>query len=74
MSVQLIVTYDASGTARLADFGPADIGRIGSDPRFRAFAERARRAVLDPRCANLPIPQADLGRTGTLTFRFKPFD
>jgi hypothetical protein len=72
MSVQLIVTFDERGTARIADFGPADAGRIGSDPRFRAFAERARRAVLDPRCSNLPIPASDLGRTGTLTFRFKP--
>jgi hypothetical protein len=72
MSVQLIVTFDENGTARVAEFGPADSGRVGSDPRFRAFAERARRAVLDPRCANLPIPPSDLGRTGTLTFRFKP--
>jgi hypothetical protein len=72
MSVQLVVTFDERGVARIADFGPADIGRVGSDARFRAFAERARRAVLDPRCSNLPIPAADLGRTGTLTFRFKP--
>jgi len=72
MSVQLIVTFDERGTARDAEFGPADVGRVGSDPRFRAFAERARRAVLDPRCSDLPLPPSDLGRTGTLTFRFKP--
>jgi hypothetical protein len=42
------------------------------DPRFRSFAERARRAVLDPRCSALPIPQADIGKVGKLTFRFKP--
>ena len=72
MSVQLVVTFDERGVARIADFGPADLGRVGSDPRFRAFAERARRAVLDPHCSNLPVPPSDLGRTGTLTFRFKP--
>ncbi len=53
MSVQLIVTYDEQGVSRDAQIGPADQGRLG-DPRFRAFAERAGRAVLDPRCSNLP--------------------
>ncbi|HTN09457.1 MAG TPA: hypothetical protein VL154_00615, partial [Acetobacteraceae bacterium] len=71
MSVQLIVTVDASGTARDAEVGPEDAGRLG-DPRFRAFAERARRAVLSPRCSNLPIPPGDLGGQQKLYFRFKP--
>ena len=48
-----------------------DIARM-SDPRFRAFAERARRAVLDPRCANLPLPNKVLGKVNVLTFRFSP--
>jgi neural Wiskott-Aldrich syndrome protein len=39
---------------------------------FRAFAERAVRAVLDPRCADLPLPQSMLGKTDVLTFQFKP--
>jgi hypothetical protein len=42
------------------------------DPRFRAFAERAIRAVRNPRCASLPIPRSELGKIGTLTFRFRP--
>jgi len=71
MSVQLVVTVDPSGTARDAVVGAEDTGRLG-DPRFRAFAERARRAVLSPRCATLPIPQGDLGREQKLVFRFKP--
>jgi len=71
LSVQMVVTYDEAGTARLAEVGDADRGRMG-DPRFRAFAERAMRAVRDPRCASLPIPRNDLGKVGTLTFRFKP--
>jgi len=69
--VLLTVTTDASGVARKAEVAGDDIGRM-SDPRFRAFAERARRAILDPHCANLPLPNTDLGRVGVFTFRFSP--
>jgi hypothetical protein len=71
LSVQLVVTYDQQGVARIAKVGPEDEARM-SDPRFRAFAERAERAVRDPQCATLPIPASDLGKVGQLTFRFKP--
>jgi hypothetical protein len=70
-SVQLLVSVDATGTARLAEIGPDDTGKIG-DPGFRAFYERARRAVLDPRCAKLPLPNSELGKDGKLLFRFRP--
>ncbi len=43
-----------------------------SDPRFRAFAERANRAILDLRCANLPLPNNAFGKVNVLTFRFTP--
>jgi hypothetical protein len=36
------------------------------------FAERAIRAVLDPNCSNLPLPQNMLGQTRVFTFRFRP--
>ena len=43
------------------------------DPRFRAFAERAIRAVLSPRCASLPVPHNLIaGDRGVLKFRFRP--
>ena len=71
LTVQLIVTYDETGTVRLAEVGDADRGKM-SDPRFRAFTERAIRASRDPRCAALPIPRNELGKIGTLTFRFRP--
>jgi hypothetical protein len=71
ISVQLLVTYDEQGIARVADIGPEDRGRM-ADARFKAFAEQAVRAVLDVRCSALPIPKSDLGRVGKLTFRFKP--
>jgi neural Wiskott-Aldrich syndrome protein len=72
MSVILKVTTDASGTVRLAQVGPADQGRVYADPVFRAFAERAVRAVLDYRCSTLPLPPSLEGRPQTFTFRFSP--
>jgi hypothetical protein len=73
MRVMLTVTTDGGGTVRAAEVAGADVGRMG-DPRFRAFAERARRAVMDVRCANLPLPRALIGERRTFTFRFSPFD
>lgn len=69
--VLLTVTTDASGIARKVDIAGSDMGRM-SDPRFRAFAERAIRAIMDARCANLPLPATALGRINVLTFRFTP--
>lgn len=71
LQVLLTVTTDAAGVVRLAVVADPDVPKL-SDPVFRAFAERARRAVLDPRCADLPLPQKLLGKTNVLTFRFSP--
>ena len=51
---------------------PQDKGRVAGDMRLRVFSERAVRAVLDPHCANLPLPRDMLGKTNVLTFRFSP--
>ena len=72
MQVMLIVTTDADGVARAVKFAPADQARMDQDPVFQAFADRARRAVLDPRCANLPLPRHLLGEVNVLSFRFSP--
>jgi hypothetical protein len=72
MQVMLTVTTDASGVAREAVVAPQDAGRVAGDMRLRVFSERAIRAVLDPHCANLPLPQSMLGKTNVLTFRFSP--
>lgn len=69
--VLLTVTTDAGGIARKAEVAGDDKGRMG-DPRFRAFAERAMRAIMDARCANLPLPAKALGKVNVLTFRFSP--
>lgn len=71
MVVLLTVKTDAAGTARQAVVADADRGRLG-DPVFRAFAERAVRAVLSVQCANLPLPKTMIGQAQTLTFRFRP--
>jgi hypothetical protein len=72
MQVLLTVTTDATGVARQAVVAPEDQGRVAGDMRLRVFSERAVRAVLDPHCANLPLPQNMLGKTNVLTFRFSP--
>jgi hypothetical protein len=69
--VLLTVTTDAAGVARNAVVSGDDVSRM-VDPRFRAFAERAKRAILDPHCAELPLPSNILGKVNILTFRFSP--
>jgi hypothetical protein len=71
MRVLVTVTTDQGGVVRKAVVAGNDVGHL-SDPRFRAFAERAVRAIMDPRCANLPLPSNFLGRINVLTFQFSP--
>jgi hypothetical protein len=72
-SAVMTVTIDAQGTVRAVDLSPADRAHASSDFAFRAFAERAERAVLDPQCANLPVPANLLGQpSAKLSFRFRP--
>lgn len=68
----ITVTIDATGEAREVELSDADKTRANADPAFRAFAERAERAVMDPTCAKLPVPPDMLGKVGQLTFRFRP--
>ncbi len=70
-SVRLLITTDAAGVVRDAVVSPADAGRLGSGVS-RAFAERARRAALDPDCARLPLPPALLGRRQDFEITFRP--
>ncbi len=46
-------------------------GRAG-DPEWRAFAERARRALLIAQCNKLPIPPGKYDQMRVLTFTFTP--
>lgn len=69
--VHLVVTTDDQGVARGADIAPNDPSSPVGSP-LHAFAERARRAVLSPRCANLPLPASMRGSTHRFEFIFKP--
>jgi hypothetical protein len=72
MEVLLTVTTDGGGVVRRAVVADGDIGRVTGNMRLRVFAERAIRAVMDPNCANLPLPPTMLGQTRVFTFRFRP--
>jgi len=71
MQVMLTVTTDETGVVRKAEVADQDKSRL-ADPRFWAFARRAVDAVMDARCAALPLPKEKLGRINELTFRFRP--
>ncbi len=69
--VHLLVTTDASGTVRAAQVAAQDQGQLG-DPIFNAYASRAVDAVMDYRCATLPLPPTMLGQAQTFIFLFTP--
>jgi hypothetical protein len=72
MEVLLTVTTDGGGVVRRAVVAPDDAGRVAGNLRLRVFSERAVRAVMDPNCANLPLPPNMMGQVRTFTFRFRP--
>lgn len=69
--VRLMVTTDATGTIRVADIAPNDVSRSGNGVA-RAYAERARRAALDPQCAQLPLPVELKGQNHSFEITFRP--
>ena len=72
-SAEMEVTVDASGVVHDVRLLSSALARAGSDPAYRAFAERAERAVLDPQCATLPLPPSVLGQpSAKFSFRFRP--
>ena len=70
-TVRLVVTTDPTGTIRVAEIAANDASRT-SGGVARAFAERARRAALDPQCAQLPLPGALKGQNRTFEITFRP--
>lgn len=67
MSAVLQVMTDGTGTVR-----DVKIVQPGQGPGGIAFAERARRAALDPQCNPIPLPKSLLGQTHTFEINFKP--
>jgi|GEM_PF-5535623 len=72
-SAKMTVTIDSAGVVHDVVLDPAAQARAASDEAYRAFAERAEQAVLDPGCAKLPLPPSLLGQpSAKLTFLFRP--
>jgi hypothetical protein len=67
--ITLAVTTDSDGVVRRAVVAPVDVARVNADPALRQYAERAVRAIMDPNCSRLPLPQTLLGRQLEFTFR-----
>lgn len=72
MVVRLEVTTDGAGVIRKSVIAKEDEDWVLRNPRLHAYALRAIRSVMDPNCANLPLPQSMLGTYHTFTFRFRP--
>ena len=71
LAIGIEAVFDETGTVRIASVADADRATL-SDPRVRAFAERALYTFRNPSCATLPLPRTELGKVGKLTFRFRP--
>ena len=72
LQVTMQVTTRPGGIAYKAQVVGDDETRMQTDPVFRAFAERAVRAVLDARCSTFPLPASMQSSESTFTFLFKP--
>jgi hypothetical protein len=67
------VLVDATGEVRDATLSGPDQARANADPPFESFTRRAKDALMDPRCATLPVPAEMLGKPSLeLSFRFRP--
>ncbi|NQV98110.1 MAG: energy transducer TonB, partial [Rhodospirillales bacterium] len=70
--IEVTVVMNPDGTVRQANV--VDEARMRSDPFFRAAAESARRAVLDPRCSPLKLPPEKYSQWQRMTLNFNPKD
>jgi hypothetical protein len=68
--VEVAVEMNADGTPRTAAI--ANQTRMRSDPFYRAAAESALRAVLNPRCHPFKLPPDKYDRWRTMTLVFNP--
>jgi hypothetical protein len=70
--VTLTVQMNQDGTPVKAEI--QDGGRYRSDPVFRAAADSAYRAIMNPRCQPWPLPADRYNGWRTITFNFDPRD
>lgn len=72
MIITLVVDMNQNGTPVQAVV--RDTGRYGSDPVFRAAADAAHRAIMNPRCQPWPLSPEKFNGWKTITFNFDPRD
>ena len=69
VAVTFIVWMNQDGTPIKAEM--KDTGRYNSDPTYRAAADAAHRAIMNPRCQPWPLPPEHYDAWKTLTINFK---
>jgi hypothetical protein len=70
--VTLVVEMNQNGTPVKAEL--RDTGRYNSDPVYRAAADAAHRAIMNPRCQPWPLAPEKFNSWRTITFHFDPRD
>jgi hypothetical protein len=70
--VTLVVQMNQDGTPVKADL--KDTGRYNNDPAYRAAADAAHRAIMNPRCQPWPLSPEKYTSWRTITFNFDPRD
>ena len=70
--VTLVVQMNQDGTPVKAEI--RDTGRYGNDPTFRAAADAAHRAIMNPRCGQWPLSPEKYEKWRYITFNFDPRD
>ncbi|HEY6979771.1 hypothetical protein [Reyranella sp.] len=70
--VTLLVQMNQDGTPTNAEV--KETGRYNSDPVYRAAADAAWRAVMNPRCQPWPLSPEKYNAWRTITFHFDPRD
>ncbi len=68
--IEIYVSMNPDGTVRHARIQNSD--RVAGDPFFRAAAESALRAVLNPRCQPFKLPRDRYARWQTMALIFDP--
>ena len=72
MIITLVVEMSQNGTPVKAEV--REPGRYSSDPVYRAAADAAHRAIMNPRCQPWPLSPEKFGSWKTITFNFDPRD
>ncbi len=70
--VTLLVQMNQDGTPVKADL--KEPGRYNNDPTYRAAADAAHRAIMNPRCQPWPLSAEKFNNWRTITFNFDPRD